>query len=74
MDEKSQKSFLTNYNLLTVQVLWQAHYQILLIILLKELIKLSVSMDIIMRYVKHAELNTKIVRAALNTQSLKMIQ
>ena len=73
MDEKSQK-YLTNYNLLTVQDLWQAHYQILLIILLKELIKLSVSMDIIMRYVKHAELNTKIVRAALNTQSLKMIQ
>ena len=38
--------YLTNYNLLIVQDLWQAHYQILLIILQKELIKLNGNTDI----------------------------
>ena len=35
--EKSQKPYLTDCNLLIAQDLWQAHYQILLIILLKEI-------------------------------------
>ena len=34
--KKIQKIYLTNYNLLIAQDLWQAHYQILLIIFLKE--------------------------------------
>ena len=37
MDKKSQKQYLTNYNLLIEQDLLQGHYQILLIVLLKEL-------------------------------------
>ena len=45
MEKKSQKPFLTNYNLLISQDLWQAHYQILLIILLKEFTKLNVNMN-----------------------------
>ena len=39
MDKKSQKSYLTDYNLLIVQDLEQVYYQILLIIMLKEFIK-----------------------------------
>ena len=42
MEKKLQKLYLTDYNLIKAQDLWQAHYQILLIILLKELIKLNV--------------------------------
>ena len=40
-EKKSQELYLTDYNWLSVQNLWQAHYQILLIILLKEFIKLN---------------------------------
>ena len=38
MEKKLQKLCLTDYNLLTLQDLWQAHYEIFL----KEFIKLSV--------------------------------
>ena len=73
IDKKSQKLYLKNYNLLIVQDLWQAHYQILLLIWLKEFMILNVNMDMIIKIVKHVELNTKIVSAVLNTQTLKMI-
>ena len=62
MGTKLQKLYLTNCNLLTAQDLWQTHYQILLIIVLKKFIKLTINMDM-----KGAELNTIIVRVALNT-------
>ena len=52
---------------------WLAYYQILLIILLDECIKLNLNMDMIMKDVKRVELNTKIATAFLNTQSLKII-
>ena len=58
---------------MTVQDLWQALYQILLIIFLKEFIKLNVNMDEIIKNVKHVELNTKMASAFLNTKTLKMI-
>ena len=45
MEEKFQKEYSTDDNLLKAQDLWQAHYQILLIILLKEFIKSNVNMD-----------------------------
>ena len=45
MDKKLQKIYLTYYNLLIVQDLWQVHYQILLIIFLKKIIKLNVNTD-----------------------------
>ena len=53
---------------------WQLHYQILSITPLKEFIKSNVNMDMIIQNAKHAELNTKIVYAVLNTKTLKMIQ
>ena len=50
-----------------------AHYQILLITLLKEPITLIANTDIIIINVKCVKLNTKIMSAVLNTQMLKMI-
>ena len=41
MGKKSQKPYLTNFNLLIVHGLWQAHYQIPSIIFLNEVTKLN---------------------------------
>ena len=71
-DKKSQKLYLTDYNLLIAQDLWQVHYQILLIILLKEFIKLNVNTDTLIKNVKLAESNIKITKTVLNTKALKM--
>ena len=73
MVEKLQKIYLTYYNLLIAQDLWQAHYQILSIIFLKKFIELNVNSGIMVRNVKHVELNISIETVFLNTQILKMI-
>ena len=72
-ERNEKKLYPTDYNLLIAQNLWQAHYQILLIILLKKLIELNVNMNMIIRNVKHAELNTKNASPFLNTQTLRII-
>ena len=74
MDNKLQKIYLTYYNLLIAQDLWQAHYQILSIIFLKEFIALNVNTDMMMKYVKLVEFNISIVTEFLKTQTLKMIK
>ena len=74
MDNKLQKIYLTYYNLLIAQDLWQAHYQILSIIFLKEFIELNVNTDMMMKYVKLVEFNISIVTEFLKTQTLKMIK
>ena len=51
MDKKLQNTSLPYYNLLIVQDSWQAHYQILSIILLKEFIKLDVNTDMMIKNV-----------------------
>ena len=61
MGKISQKPYLTDYNLLMVQDLWQAHYKILLLILLKEFEKLNVNTNMITKNLKIVELNTKFV-------------
>ena len=73
MEKKLQKPYLTNYNSLTAQDLRQAHYQMLLKILLKEFITLNANMEMAIENAKRVELNTKIVSTALNKQTLKMI-
>ena len=73
MEKKLQKIYLTFYNLLIALDLWQAHYQILLILFLKEFIKLNVNMDTTIKNVKLVELRTKYATVSLNTQTLKMI-
>ena len=58
----------TDYNLMIAQDLWQAYYQFLLIILVKEFIKLNENTDMIIRNLKLAELNIKIASAFANTK------
>ena len=74
IQNKFQKIYLTYYNLLTTQGLWQAHHQIFLIIFLKEFIKLNVNMDTMIKNVKLAELNISILTVFLNAQILKMVE
>ena len=73
METKLQKIYLIYYNLLILQDLWQAHYQILLIIFLKEFIELNVNLDTMMKIERLAELNIIIASFFLNTQNLIII-
>ena len=59
IEKNVQNSYLTNYNLLTVQDIWETHYQILLIILLKEFRMFNPSMDRVLKNSKCNELNLK---------------
>ena len=52
--------------------LWQAHYEILLIIYLKDFIELNVNQDMTIKNMKHVELNTSIATVFSNIQTLKM--
>ena len=67
MEMELQDIYLIYYNLLIAQVLWQAQYQILSIIFLKEFIKLIVNMDTIIKNNKLAKLNISITTIFLNT-------
>ena len=72
MENKLQKIYLTYYNLLITQGLWQVHYQILLISFLKEFVESNVNKDTMIKNVKLMEINTSIVIGFLNIQTLKM--
>ena len=72
-EKKLQNIYLTYCNLLIVQDLWQAHYQILSIILLKKFIELNVNTDMMIKNVKLVELNISLVTVFLNRQMLKVI-
>ena len=73
-EKKLQKLYLTYYNLLIVQDLWQACCQILSITCLKEFIKGNENMEMmIKKNARPVELNISIETAFLNTQILKMI-
>ena len=67
MEKKLQKTYLTYSNLLIVQDLWQAHYQILSIVFQKKFIKLNVNMDMMIKNMKLEELNVSIPTVFLNT-------
>ena len=63
MEKKLQKKKnLTEYYSLIAQDLLQAHYQILLKILLKKFIKINVNMNTMKKKVKLGELNINIAR------------
>ena len=71
---KSYKNYnLTYQNVLIVQDLWKAYYQILSIIFLKEFLELSVNTVMIIKNVKLVELKISIATVFLNTKILKMI-
>ena len=55
MEKELQNAYPTDYNLIIVQDLWQAHHQILLIILLKEFMKLNVNTDTMVKNVKRGK-------------------
>ena len=73
MEKKLQNTYLTHYNLLIAQDLWEAQYEILSIIFLKEFIKLNVNMDTMIKNVKLIEINITIATVFLNTKTFKMI-
>ena len=66
-----QKIYLTYYSLLIAEDLWQAHYQILSIIFLKEFIELNVNLDTMIKNMKHVELNISIATVFSNIQTFK---
>ena len=70
--EKLKKKYHIDYNLLIALHLWQTLYQILLIIFLKEFIKLNANTDKMIKNMKLAELNIYIVTVFLDTQTLKI--
>ena len=72
IEKQLQKIYPKYYNLLIAQDLWQVHYQILLIIILEEFIKLNVKTDTIIKNVKYEKLNKGIATFFLNIQTLKM--
>ena len=59
-EDITKNIYLTYYSLLIAQDLWRAHYQILLIIYLKDFIELNVNQKMMIKYVKHVELNISI--------------
>ena len=78
LQNKLQKIYHADYNLLIAQDLQQTHYQILPIIFLKEFIKLNVNNKHEKKRkkrkkIKLVELNIDITTLFLNTQNLKMI-
>ena len=73
MEKKLQKIYLRYYNLFIAQDLWQARYQILSTIFLKEFIELSINKDMMIKIVKLLESNICIATVFLNIQTLKMI-
>ena len=52
--------------------LWQAHNQVLSIIFLNEFIKLNAKMFMLLKKMKHVELNTKIASVVLNKQIVEV--
>ena len=58
---------------MTTQDLWQAHYQILSIIFLKEFIELNVSTGTMIKNAKFVELDISLAIVSLNTHTLKII-
>ena len=69
MEETLQKMNLTYCNLLIAQDLWQARYQILSIIFLKEFIKLNVNTDTMIKNARLTELNICTATVFLTTQT-----
>ena len=53
MEKKLQRIYLKNYNLLIAQDSWETHCEILLIIFLKEFIKLTVTTDMMIKNLRN---------------------
>ena len=67
MEKKLQKMYPIDYNLFIAKDYWQARYQILSIIFLKEFINVNFNTDTMIKNVKLAEININIATVFLNT-------
>ena len=70
IDENREELVKITYKLLFID-LWQAHYRLLLIILLKEFIKLNVNMDMIIKKCKMCEIKDKNYKCCLKYTNIK---
>ena len=68
MEKKLQKIYLLFYSLLIAQDLWQVHYLIMSIIYPKNFMGLNVYRNMMIKNVKHVELNMSIAIASYNTK------
>ena len=73
MEKKLQKIYPAYYNLLIAQDLWQAHYQVMSIIFLKEFIRLNINMDTFIKKCENCRIKYQYCGCFLNTETLKMI-
>ena len=71
MENKLQEQYTTDNNLLIAQYLWQPDYQILLINLPNEFIKLNVDTDTMIKNVKLTKLKIKVATAFLKYTNFK---
>ena len=67
--KETTKIYLTYFNLLIAQDLWQTHYQIWSIIFLKEFIELNVNTNVMIKNVMLVELSISIVTVFLKIQT-----
>ena len=72
MEKKLQGIYLTYYNLLIAQYLWQAHYQIFSIIFLKEFIKLNVNTNTMIKKCETYEIKCKYCDCLLEYTNFKV--
>ena len=73
LEKKLQNIYLTFYSLLTAQDLSQVHYQVLLIIYLKDFTESNVNQNMMIKNMEHVELNISIAIVYKDTDTLKMI-
>ena len=73
MEKKLQKTYIANFNLLIAQHLWQAHYQILSTVFVKEFKELSENIDMMIKNVRLVEFNISVAIVFLYKKKLKMI-
>ena len=66
MGKKIQTIYFAYYHLLIAQDLWQAHYQILSTIFLREFIELNANTDMTIKYVELVELKISTAAVFLN--------
>ena len=69
--EEIAKIYLPYYNLLIAQDLWQAQYQILSIVFLKEFIKLKVNLNVMMKSAKTCRIKCEHCDCFLDNTSFK---
>ena len=71
MEKKLQQICHTYYNLLIAQDIWQAHYQILPIIFLKEFIELNVNSDMMIKKCETSRIKYKYCDCFLGYKNFK---